>query len=217
MSQLLTRLPNYTCLQTIERTRRIPGKRTELIDLVRLEVALVNGRELFAWPGSRNFEDGEISDMVKGGAIGNGNFALHAKSVFQTNAPRFTFAGERIREDGRKTLRWDFVVPQTLSGYTLKQGEQQAVVGYHGSFWVDRNFDGSDSPRGVCGRYSAQHQDREHGGCRRVPPSKARRRSVPAAIASRSLIMKDLGGSESQNRTTFSGMPPIHRRIDDFV
>ena len=84
--------------------------------------------------------------MVKGGAIGNGNFALHAKSVFQSNTPRFTFAGERIREDGRNTLQWDFVVPQLLSGYTLKQGEQQAIVGYHGSFLGKSNLIGSGSP-----------------------------------------------------------------------
>src|SRR4051812_25548544 len=129
MSHLLMRLPNYTCLQTIERTRRSPGRRMELVDVVRVEVALVDGRELFAWPGSKKFEDTEIIDMVKGGAIGNGNFALHAKAVFQSNTPRFTFVGERIREDGRKTLRWDFTVPQISSGYMLRQGRNQAVVG----------------------------------------------------------------------------------------
>lgn len=137
MSHLLARLPNYTCLQTIERTRRTPSGKTELIDVVRIEVALVDGNELFAWPGSRKFQDTKIIDMVKGGAIGNGNFALHAKSVFQSNAPRFTYMGERVREDGKASLRWDFVVPQPRSGYGLRSGGEEAVVGYHGSFWVD--------------------------------------------------------------------------------
>jgi hypothetical protein len=137
MSSLLTRLPNYTCLQNIERTRRGPSGRTQLIDVVRIEVALVNGNELFAWPGSKKFLDTKLIDMVKGGAIGNGSFALHAKSVFQSNSPRFTFIGERIREDGRQTLRWDYVVPQFMSGYLLRSGGQEAIVGYHGSVWVD--------------------------------------------------------------------------------
>jgi hypothetical protein len=204
MSSVLARLPNYTCLQTIERTGRIPGKRTELIDLVRLEVALVNGRELFAWPGSRNFEDGEITDMVKGGAIGNGNFALHAKSVFQGNTPRFTFAGERLREDGRNTLRWDFVVPQLLSGYTLKQGEQQAIVGYHGSFWVDpTSLDlvrlevyADDIPPNLkiaSAEDSVEYHRVQLGEGAFLLPSKSE------------LSMKDLSGAESQNRTTFTG------------
>jgi hypothetical protein len=204
MSHVLTRLPNYTCLQTIERTARLPGKRTELIDLVRLEVALVNGRELFAWPGSRNFEDGEITDMVKGGAIGNGNFALHAKSVFQSNSPRFTFGGERIREDGRNTLRWDFVVPQVLSGYTLKQGDQKAIVGYHGSLWIDPTsldllrleINADDIPPNLKIASTAdavEYHRVKLGEEAFLLPAKSE------------LAMKDLSGAENLNRTMFTG------------
>jgi hypothetical protein len=137
MSRTLERMPNYTCLQTIERTtRRAPGKRYELVDMVRLQVALVEGRELFSWPGATKFDDREISDIVTGGAIGNGNFAIHAQAVFRSNIPTFTFVGEVQRND-RRMLRWDFVVPQFRSGYTLRARPQEAVVGYHGSFWVD--------------------------------------------------------------------------------
>lgn len=137
MAENLRRLPNYTCLQTIERSAR-PSltKKPKLLDVVRIEVALVNGKELFAWPGSGDFTDTEIGDMVAGGAIGNGNFALHAKSVFQTGSPRFTYRGQALR-GMRRTHHWDFVVSQNLSGYTLRVGDREAVVGYHGSFWVD--------------------------------------------------------------------------------
>ncbi|HYP04625.1 MAG TPA: hypothetical protein VER03_00185 [Bryobacteraceae bacterium] len=137
MSDLLLRLPNYTCLLNIERTGRSATGRMQLLDVVRIEVALVEGNELFAWPGSKNFQDTKIVDMVKGGAIGSGNFALHAKSVFQSAAPRFTFAGDWTMNDGRQALRWDYVVPLAMSGYTLRSPPHQATVGYHGSFWVD--------------------------------------------------------------------------------
>src|SRR6185369_10656113 len=91
----LSRLPNYTCLQTIERkVRQASSRRYELVDVVRLEVALVNGKELFSWPGAGKFEDKEISEIVSGGAIGNGTFALHAKSVFQSRTARITYVGE---------------------------------------------------------------------------------------------------------------------------
>lgn len=137
MAETLVRLPNYTCLQTIQRTeRRAPSRKFQLIDTLRLEVALVDGKELFAWPGERKFQDKEINEIVMGGTIGNGNFALHAKSVFSSGAPKFTFQGERIRED-RRTYRWDFEVPQRRSGYVIRVGRREAVVGYHGSFWVD--------------------------------------------------------------------------------
>ncbi len=137
MAGTLVRLPNYTCLQTIQRTeRRAPARKFQLIDTVRLEVALVDGKELFAWPGEHKFQDKEINEIVVGGAIGNGNFALHAKSVFSSGAPKFTYMGERIRDD-RRTHRWDFEVPQGRSGYVIRTGRREAVVGYHGSFWVD--------------------------------------------------------------------------------
>jgi hypothetical protein len=137
MSSLLSRLPNYTCLQTIERTERTQKGKTRLIDVIRLEVALVDGKELFAWPGSKKFEDTNIADMVKGGAIGNGNFAMHAKAVFQSRTPRFQFAGSRIGTDGREEYKWDFVVPENLSGYQVGNFIEHAIIGYHGSFWAD--------------------------------------------------------------------------------
>jgi hypothetical protein len=133
----LSRLPNYTCLQTIERkVRHAPSRRYEPVDTVRLEVALVNGKELFSWPGAGNFEDKAISDIVSGGAIGNGTFALHAKSIFQSRSARITYVGE-VTKNNRRLLQWDYDVPQLLSGYQLRVGSREAIVGYHGSFWAD--------------------------------------------------------------------------------
>ena len=62
-------------------------------DLLRVEVALVDGKEMFAWPGARKFEQTDLTEMVTAGAIGTGDFALHARAVFQTRAPRFKYAG----------------------------------------------------------------------------------------------------------------------------
>ncbi len=135
----LNRLPDYTCTQTIERrVRRPQSRKFELLDVVRLEVALVSGKELFAWPGARKFEDREIGDLVPGGAIGNGSFALHLKTIFETKAPTFSFEGEENR-DGRRVYHWKFEVPQNKSGYMLRAGTREAIVGYHGSFYVDAN------------------------------------------------------------------------------
>ncbi len=133
----LTRIPNYTCTQTIERsTRRARGRRFLLTDTLRLEVALVDGNELFAWPGAGKFEDKKISDIVGGGTIGNGSFALHARSVFMSGSPRFEFDGERQR-DGRAVFRYEYHVPVNLSGYEIKVGAASARVAYSGWFEID--------------------------------------------------------------------------------
>ena len=77
MEDTLHGLPNYTCTETIERSRRRPpAKRFELQDVIRLEVGLVRGKELYALPGSYNFEEKTIEEFVNEGAISNGNFAI---------------------------------------------------------------------------------------------------------------------------------------------
>jgi len=134
----LTRLPNYTCLQTIERARRAPhARRFEPLDTLRLEVALVEGKELFSWPGAGKFEERGIGEIVgPGAAIGNGSFALHARSVFISRAPTFMHIGE-TNLNGQRTVRYYYHVPQMLSRFQIRVGEHQALVEYHGFFWVD--------------------------------------------------------------------------------
>jgi hypothetical protein len=137
MSEILTKLPNYTCMQTIERSRRrARSRRFELDDTLRMEVALVSGRELFSWPGEGKFEERELRDMVSGGTFGNGNFGLHARSVFLSNAPTYGYEGA-MQRDGRGLFRYSYSVPQNLSGYRIRVGEQEAIVAYRGHFLVE--------------------------------------------------------------------------------
>ena len=200
----LNRLPNYTCIETIERSRRrAPTRRYELVDTVRLEVAVVGGKELFAWPGGGQFQDGELSKMVPGGAIGNGNFALHARSVFLSHAAMFTAVGERIRDE-RRTIRYDYRVPRMLSGYQIRIGEVKGIVGYHGSFWVD-----ADSLDLIRLEVNANEIPPELPVQSAVDGMDYARVSIGGSDfllpQSSELIMTDLSGNESRNRTTFSG------------
>src|ERR1700685_439085 len=68
MVETLARQPNYTCLETVERSNRAAKeKEFRLEDTVRLEVALVDRREMFAWPGSKQFEDTDMRAFVPTG------------------------------------------------------------------------------------------------------------------------------------------------------
>lgn len=137
MAENLDRLPNYTCVETIERSQRIkPSRKFQLRDLLRLEVALVEGKELFAWPGAGKFEEWELGKVFQTGAIANGDFAQHVRAVFLARGPTFEYRGDEV-QGGRKTERYDFTVPQYLSGWSIKVGENKAMVGYSGSFWAD--------------------------------------------------------------------------------
>jgi len=139
MQDHLRHQPNYVCLETLERTQRDPiRRRSSLLDVLRLEVAFVDNKEMYAWPGSNKFEDTELIDMVPaGGTIGSGAFASHAYNLFLTNAPR-TMPGEWTELDGQRVARYPFEVAEMVSGYHLRvtRGDA-AIVGYYGSIWID--------------------------------------------------------------------------------
>jgi hypothetical protein len=128
--------PNYTCVETIERSSRSRSTaRFKVVDTLRLEVALVDGREMFAWPGSKKFDDSDVTKMITTGAIGNGNFASHARGVFGTRAATFHYLGV-VDFEKKKAIRFDYEVPQMLSGYRIRVPTASAIVGYHGSFYA---------------------------------------------------------------------------------
>ena len=138
MADNLKRLPNYTCTETIERRIGPAGSRhLPLADRIRLEVAYVGDRELFSWPGEKTFEDKDIGQIVgRGGAISNGSFALHARTVFQTGTPLFSWAGEEQR-DGRKIVRFEFQISREKSRWAVQSGFQTVVVAYRGVIEAD--------------------------------------------------------------------------------
>jgi hypothetical protein len=203
MSGVLSRQPNYTCVESIERSRRpARSKRFQLVDALRLEVAVVEGKELFAWPGEREFKERDLREIAPGGAIANGSFALHARSVFLSGTPSFTYRGEEELE-GKKTARFDYTVPQFRSGYRIRVGDAEGTAGYYGSFWADvETLDllrldvfAQEIPPHVPLRASS---DSMH--YRRVPIGE----STFLLPESSELSMIDAFGNESRNKVHFS-------------
>jgi hypothetical protein len=136
MADVLQRQPDYTCTETVERTRQGLGSRSRVEDTLRLEVALVDGKEMFAWPGSKQFEDHDLDELVSTGMFGNGNFAIYARILFLSNVAVFDDRGE-AELDGRPARRYDFRVSRLVSGQRLRVNGREAVVGFHGSFYAD--------------------------------------------------------------------------------
>jgi hypothetical protein len=133
----LRALPNYTCLQEIVRSVREPGdKKLVRTDTIRLEVVVAGDRELFAWPGEKNFADSEIHEIIRGGAIGSGLFGLFTKQLFESRGATFEPHGETT-VDGRRVLEYAFRVPEFLAPYIVIGRGSKAGTGYGGRFWAD--------------------------------------------------------------------------------
>jgi len=140
VSEMLRSMPNFTCVETIERSQRAPAtKKYQLLDTIRLEVALVEGKELYAWPGSARFEETDVTKLVGGlGAIGTGDFALHAKSVYLTGQAKFTYLGIEVL-NGKLAHKFHYQVPRATSSYWMRVAGAEGTVGYQGHVWHDKD------------------------------------------------------------------------------
>jgi hypothetical protein len=137
MRHSLARMPDFTCTESITRTI---GDGTPLrvttLEQLRLQVAIIGGKEVFSWPGAAPFEHDHPHDIVGGGLAGTGDFAGFSRAVFASDTALFTTGEEEIRAE-KRTVRYDYAVPRQASGYELNSGTNSAIVDYGGSFWVD--------------------------------------------------------------------------------
>ncbi len=135
VKQDILSVPNYTCLETIDREHRAPHTKSfKPVDTVRLEVSSVAGKELFAWPGARHFEDRNANSMVTGGVMGTGMFAQFAHRLFVTGmgTPQYG-AAEKV--GGQSAIRYDFHVTPQDSSVEITSNGATDVVAAKGSFW----------------------------------------------------------------------------------
>ena len=136
MQQHLSRLVNLTCLETIQRSIVTRNGRTQTNDTLRIEVAFVDGREIYSRLGAGKFDDRGIGEFGRGGAIESGLFATLAQFVFMKEGTTYRYAGEETLR-GRRTIRYMYQVPLHVSGYQISVGREHAIVGFSGAFWAD--------------------------------------------------------------------------------
>ena len=137
IQQVLSQVPNYTCLEDIQRSvQKRRANAFSPLDAMLLEVSTVADKELMAWPGARRFEDVDLSSFASGGMLGSGVFASLARSVFLHDTTSIAYHG-REELAGRPAARFDFRVPAESSGYQIRTNASSAKVGIAGSFWID--------------------------------------------------------------------------------
>jgi hypothetical protein len=147
------RIPHYTCVETISRTQYNPSRTAgtcqslmalrKLVptrglpafrDRLRLDVAVVENREIFSWAGAGKFETNDVGDLVGNGASGSGEFGGFLMSVFSGAPDSIQFVGRRNSQ-----ALFQFNVPATRSTYRLQTRltQERRVMAYRGTFSVD--------------------------------------------------------------------------------
>ncbi len=199
----LARIPDYTCLQTIDRQERRPNSiGFQPVDQVRLDVARIGNREVYSWPGEDAFEARSVAELAGGGTFSCGEFTQHLSQIFLSAATLITWRGEESAGGGR-VLRYDYQVPLRASGWILQIGSHAGRVASQGSFWADAEtldvlrltVDATDIPRDLPVRRVALAIGY---GRVRIGASEV---WLPRTT---DLLMKYATGLQVQNQTTFT-------------
>lgn len=133
--EALDRLPDCTCLETVDRFVKPRGKNLRRLDTVVLQILFSGGDELFASPGDTRWETSPFA-FLSSGMMGNGLFALHLRSIFLNNQAIIKYHGMES-PIGRPEARYDFDMSRMLSGYTVHHAGAAGRVATYGSFWAD--------------------------------------------------------------------------------
>lgn len=140
VKEQMAHVPEYTCLETLDRYHKSAGKNVveKPLDTVRLEVLFAGRQEFFASPGARDFRDSDPGRFISTGMIGSGMFAGHVQTIFVDDNALFDYASFRMEDfHGRRAARYAYRVPLMRSGYTIGVPGAQATVGIKGTFWAD--------------------------------------------------------------------------------
>jgi hypothetical protein len=153
----IQRLPRYTCTLTIDRAQyehdslwRAPScddllgrkdkgqlhSRLSETDRLRLDVAIAATNEIYSWVGEDRFDDRDLFDLVREGAVQTGSFSTFLTSIFSGSSASFSYNGDTALE-GRPLVEFGFQVPREKSNYVFGNRREHVTTGYEGTFLAD--------------------------------------------------------------------------------
>ena len=209
MSRRLEHAPNYTCTETIQRSEKHPdAKAFRILDTLRLNVAFADGKEIFSWPGAKQFENRNLGDMVGTGLTSSGEFLSYARGVFLGRSTVIRLAGnETLR--GRAAAKYDYRISSFQSGFTVRSHNAEGPAGMKGSFWVDAgtldilrlDVDAEEIPEYV--PIAASHEEIDYGRVRLAASDVV----IPEGVG---LTLIDRDGLQRRNRVEFTACREYH-------
>ncbi len=143
----ILRADNYICVQDLVRTYyttatsttpceqppHVPDMQPALKDRLRMDVAVSEGNEIYAWHGEKTFSSKGVMDLVQHGPVSSGGFTGYLRNIFVSAGIEFTYR-KPTSAGGQTTYHFDYHVPEKVSRYQIKAGDQMVIIPFHGSF-----------------------------------------------------------------------------------
>jgi hypothetical protein len=133
---LLKRLPLYTCLETIERSRPHKHGRSSDRDVVQVDVGVGETGEMYSWPDETSFSSLDLPDLVGHGMLSTGMFSGFAHSLFVGDHGVVQGLGNDVIQ-GRDALRFTYRVPSLANQWKINWEGNLGELQETGKFWVD--------------------------------------------------------------------------------
>jgi hypothetical protein len=212
----VSKLPRYMCTQTIDRAQfdastqrntnceeNPKGHRTQMntSDRLRLDVAMAIDREMYTWVGEHRFGDRDLLEMIKEGAISTGTYSDFLDGIFRSEDTDFSYDGD-TSDNGRDLAEFGFRMPTDRSHYLWGRRGAQTVIGYDGTFLLDRKS--GDLVRLVI---RTNRLPEETGACYATHTMDYSRELIQGAyfyLPKQSFLRIVTPKSVAENRTTFS-------------
>jgi hypothetical protein len=112
----------------------------DVTDSIALEVAVVDNRELYAFPDSPRFESIPLAALIGHGTVATGVFTGHARRILVDDVGTINYVGEE-RMAGQLAHRYDYAVALGESKYSVANQGLNTRAPYHGSFWAAADTD----------------------------------------------------------------------------
>ena len=155
----LDRIPRYTCVKNITRNRYAPPGQwhkpvsctearsahdkqsgrpvLESWDRLRLDVAVDEHGEIYAWAGAPKFDENVLRQIEANGAMGTGDFGPFMGAIL--HHATIKFSGEHTIR-GRQVFEYSYDVAQDVSRYIVRAiGDKEFFTAYSGTFLLDRD------------------------------------------------------------------------------
>ena len=149
VAQQLSQSANYTCTETLDRSyyrnngfamamggpEAVAIPKNELLeDRLRLDIAVSEGKEIYAWHGASRFSSSELTDIVRHGPVSTGQFVGYLKNIFIMPGVKFTYRPQS--QDNSGVYRFEYAVPLKASGSHVHTKNDNPTIPFHGWFTV---------------------------------------------------------------------------------
>ena len=131
----LTRTPSHTCLESVSRLQVDTRGRVHDPELLRVEVAVSDGKEIYGDANGKRFSAQHASDLLGFSFSSTGLFSSIARGILAGDADNISFVGTETLK-GERVFLYNFRVRPDQAGWSIQYGDQSGKAEEEGSFYV---------------------------------------------------------------------------------